>query len=134
MFRAGKRITLDFPGEMCYNTSRCEKHAGIAQSVEQLIRNQQVVCSSHITSSTRKPLCIKGLRVFLFSDTPDRKCKRIEQRIALPPKEGEPAASFSDVKKHKTILTRCQNSAIVRSDSVSLTILKGCITMKKNNA
>ena len=25
--------------------------AGIAQSVEQLIRNQQVVCSSHITSS-----------------------------------------------------------------------------------
>ncbi len=27
--------------------------AGIAQSVEQLIRNQQVVCSSHITSSKR---------------------------------------------------------------------------------
>ena len=25
--------------------------AGVAQSVEQLIRNQQVVCSSHITSS-----------------------------------------------------------------------------------
>jgi hypothetical protein len=31
-----------------------------------LFRNQQVVCSSHITSSTRKPLNIKGLRVFLF--------------------------------------------------------------------
>ncbi len=29
-----------------------EVYAGIAQSVEQLIRNQQVVCSSHITSST----------------------------------------------------------------------------------
>ena len=28
-----------------------EKDAGVAQSVEQLIRNQQVVCSSHITSS-----------------------------------------------------------------------------------
>ena len=28
-----------------------ESFAGIAQSVEQLIRNQQVVCSSHITSS-----------------------------------------------------------------------------------
>ena len=27
--------------------------AGVAQSVVQLIRNQQVVCSSHITSSIR---------------------------------------------------------------------------------
>ena len=36
-----------------------EQFAGIAQSVEQLIRNQQVVCSSHITSSTseQSPLC-----------------------------------------------------------------------------
>ena len=31
-------------------------YAGVAQSVVQLIRNQQVVCSSHITSS------IKALR------------------------------------------------------------------------
>ena len=35
----------------------CDKipdaNAGIAQSVEQLIRNQQVVCSSHITSSKK---------------------------------------------------------------------------------
>jgi hypothetical protein len=31
-----------------------------------LFRNQQVVCSSHITSSTRKPLYINGLRVLLF--------------------------------------------------------------------
>ena len=30
-----------------------EKDAGIAQSVEQLIRNQQVVCSSHIASSKK---------------------------------------------------------------------------------
>ncbi len=29
-------------------------YAGVAQSVVQLIRNQQVVCSSHITSS-KKP-------------------------------------------------------------------------------
>ena len=28
--------------------------AGVAQSVVQLIRNQQVVCSSHITSSRKK--------------------------------------------------------------------------------
>ena len=33
-----------------------KKYAGIAQSVEQLIRNQQVVCSSHITSSKRTSL------------------------------------------------------------------------------
>ena len=31
------------------------KCAGIAQSVEQLIRNQQVVSSSLISSSTKKP-------------------------------------------------------------------------------
>ena len=28
-------------------------YAGIAQSVEQLIRNQQVACSSHVSSSKR---------------------------------------------------------------------------------
>ena len=33
----------------------CEKYASVAQSVEQLIRNQQVVCSSQITSSSKKP-------------------------------------------------------------------------------
>ena len=33
-----------------------EKVAGVAQSVEQLIRNQQVVCSSHITSSIKNPV------------------------------------------------------------------------------
>ena len=31
------------------------EYAGIAQSVEQLIRNQQVVSSSLISSSTKKP-------------------------------------------------------------------------------
>ena len=30
-----------------------EKVAGVAQSVEQLIRNQQVMCSSHTTSSKK---------------------------------------------------------------------------------
>ena len=39
------------------------KNAGIAQSVEQLIRNQQVVCSSHITSS-RKNSCSKEQEFF----------------------------------------------------------------------
>ena len=39
---------------MCYTTKAGKTHAGIAQSVEQLIRNQQVVCSSHITSSRWK--------------------------------------------------------------------------------
>ena len=30
------------------------QYAGIAQSVEQLIRNQQVACSSHVSSSTNR--------------------------------------------------------------------------------
>ena len=42
-----------------------DRHAGIAQSVEQLIRNQQVVCSSHIASSKRKPR-VFGHGVFFF--------------------------------------------------------------------
>ena len=42
--------------------------ASVAQSVEQLIRNQQVRCSSHPTSS--KPLNPSGLRVFLFTKRP----------------------------------------------------------------
>ena len=40
--------------------------AGIAQSVEQLIRNQQVVCSSHIASSSRNPVFEIEYRVLLF--------------------------------------------------------------------
>ena len=31
----------------------CKKYASVAQSVEQLIRNQQVMCSSHTTSSKK---------------------------------------------------------------------------------
>ena len=31
------------------------EYASVAQSVEQLIRNQQVRCSSHPTSSTKRP-------------------------------------------------------------------------------
>ena len=40
--------------------------AGIAQSVEQLIRNQQVVCSSHIASS-KKSLQSQGLQAFFLT-------------------------------------------------------------------
>ena len=43
-----------------------KKYAGIAQSVEQLIRNQQVVCSSHITSSTGPSQNRKILRRVFF--------------------------------------------------------------------
>ena len=42
------------------------KYATVAQSVEQLIRNQQVVCSSHISSS-RKRRKLKDFRRFLNS-------------------------------------------------------------------
>ena len=41
------------------------RDASVAQSVEQLIRNQQVVCSSHITSS--KAPCGLDRRAFLRS-------------------------------------------------------------------
>ena len=42
---------------MIYSYSHLNRCAGVAQSVEQLIRNQQVMCSSHTTSSKkhRKP-------------------------------------------------------------------------------
>lgn len=40
--------------------------AGIAQSVEQLIRNQQVVCSSHIASSKKHPKIFDFEVLFLF--------------------------------------------------------------------
>ena len=47
-------------------------YAGVAQSVVQLIRNQQVVCSSHITSSRKKHLpCeqVLFLPYFVFSQS-----------------------------------------------------------------
>ena len=43
----------------------CKKYASVAQSVEQLIRNQQVVCSSHIASS-KKACNLKDYRLFAF--------------------------------------------------------------------
>ena len=56
---------------MCYNTLRLSVvetlevlfDASVAQSVEQLIRNQQVRCSSHPTSSTKHPEndCFRGV-------------------------------------------------------------------------
>ena len=42
------------------------EYAGVAQSVVQLIRNQQVVCSSHITSS-KKASSIDGALLHLIS-------------------------------------------------------------------
>ena len=39
-------------------------NAGIAQPVEQLIRNQQVACSSHVSSSNPRQACLAG--IFLF--------------------------------------------------------------------
>ena len=38
---------------MIYCYSHLNRCAGVAQSVEQLIRNQQVMCSSHTTSSKK---------------------------------------------------------------------------------
>ena len=43
----------------------CSSYAGIAQSVEQLIRNQQVACSSHVSSSTAMAAPQK-VRPFLY--------------------------------------------------------------------
>ena len=51
--RPGPHFIFDNSPCVRYNDT-CFENAGIAQSVEQLIRNQQVVCSSHITSSMQK--------------------------------------------------------------------------------
>ena len=53
-----KALTTSNPCDILIN-SRCLKiqYAGIAQLVEQLIRNQQVACSSHVSSS-RISLCV----------------------------------------------------------------------------
>lgn len=37
-----------------YNVQALRKHAGIAQQVEHLTRNEKVACSSHVSSSTKK--------------------------------------------------------------------------------
>ena len=42
------------------------EYAGVAQSVVQLIRNQQVVCSSHITSSKQNPLSKRKRILFVL--------------------------------------------------------------------
>ena len=62
-FKSFLQKTIDKITFFGYNrcvTSKTE-YAGVAQSVVQLIRNQQVVCSSHITSS-KKVACA----TFLF--------------------------------------------------------------------
>ena len=45
---------LDGTVNIIYNTIVRKKLASVAQSVVQLIRNQQVACSSHVTSSNPK--------------------------------------------------------------------------------
>ena len=57
------------------------KNAGIAQSVEQLIRNQQVVCSSHISSS--KVGRGKFPRLFCFKKRRIQKAAGKSQNLAL---------------------------------------------------
>ena len=51
-------------------TDELNRYAGVAQSVEQLIRNQQVRCSSHPTSSKSAEVLI-FLRIFttFFADS-----------------------------------------------------------------
>ena len=58
------KIWLDKFRKMKYNNSRKSRHATVAQLVEQLIRNQQVACSSHVSSSKKKDMTIG--HVFLF--------------------------------------------------------------------
>ena len=64
-----------------------ESFAGIAQSVEQLIRNQQVVCSSHITSSSPRIVVLQrfwGIFFVCFSGHfATLQQKNIEQNIEL---------------------------------------------------
>ena len=61
---------VDGTEKLCYTLIRYEnsvsRFAGVAQSVEQLIRNQQVRCSSHPTSSKKSSLLCKLLFLSLF--------------------------------------------------------------------
>ena len=56
------------------------EYAGIAQSVEQLIRNQQVVCSSHITSSTSEQASYRLLRLFSKVTARSLRCSSFPKR------------------------------------------------------
>ena len=58
-----------------------EKDAGVAQSVEQLIRNQQVRCSSHPTSSRHRTLFECG--AFLYSNRITLKGRSVTGRSGL---------------------------------------------------
>ena len=72
------KFVIDFFSLLCYSNQAVKAPASIAQSVEQLIRNQQVVCSSHITSSipnrpqsgirTGVCRCLFGFVLLLLSD------------------------------------------------------------------
>ena len=62
------------------------KNAGIAQPVEQLIRNQQVACSSHVSSSNSKGLLQKtNLRqalIYIHFHTEDRILAQIVENFS----------------------------------------------------
>ena len=63
--------------------------AGIAQSVEQLIRNQQVVCSSHIASSIKSPVFSMNTGLLLFLppiQVEEKLTQKLTQRLRV--KEG----------------------------------------------
>ena len=58
--------------------------ASIAQSVEQLIRNQQVVCSSHITSSKMSRRMSEGICPGFFCVCTDAIFKRLCLPLSTP--------------------------------------------------
>ena len=79
----------------------CKKYASVAQSVEQLIRNQQVVCSSHIASS-KKACNLKNYRLFsLLRDLFPCIRRPPNAPIAVFPKKSARAAG-ENVDVHKT--------------------------------
>ena len=75
-----RKETIDKGGRTWYNDARgnytCRFFAGIAQSVEQLIRNQQVACSSHVSSSNPRQDLLTG--IFPFRCMIFRLCRRKE--------------------------------------------------------
>ena len=62
------------------------KAAGIAQPVEQLIRNQQVACSSHVSSSKpiKTNLFPSERGSFFAIDSTDQRPKNIRMKSNLP--------------------------------------------------
>ena len=64
-FRLLPKIRIDETSKTCYSIKALE-NASVAQSVEQLIRNQQVAGSSPATSSTKPVKIVRFSPVFSF--------------------------------------------------------------------